>query len=147
MKSKQKVTVEIKTNKDLSIDYSEWKKNITSKRYSYYDFDRDKVESIAKKAVNEVSNDEIRTLVQALFPQYLQCSGFIDAFLFFDVINGVRIDPPKYYYGNCNSYLNNDSAANVNRLIEEIEDLFEQNEIDCSEDWKSYFKQAKEKAQ
>ena len=44
------------------------------------------------------------------------------------------------------SNLNNDGKAKVNRLIEEIEDLFEQNEIDCSEDWKNYFRQAKEKA-
>lgn len=41
----------------------------------------------------------------------------------------------------------NDGKAKVNRLIEEIEDLFEQNEIDCSEDWKNYFRQAKEKVE
>lgn len=139
------MTKKIVTNKDLSVDYTEWKNNITSKRYSYYDFSREEVERIAKKNVQEVSNDEIRTLVQALFPQYLQCSGLFDGFLFFDVIDGERVDPPKYFYGTCNSYLNNDDKAKVNRLIEEIEDLFEQNEIDCSEDWKKYFRQAREK--
>lgn len=140
------MTTKIELNKDLSVDYTEWKKNITSKGYSYYDFSREEVERIAKKNVKEVSTTEIRTLAQALFPQYLQCSGLFDGFLFFEVIDGVRVDPPKYCYEMCNSYLNNDGKAKVNRLIEEIEDLFEQNEIDCSEDWKNYFRQAKEKA-
>jgi hypothetical protein len=141
------MTTRIELNKDLSVDYTEWKKNITSKGYSYYDFSREEVERIAKKNVKEVSTTEIRTLAQALFPQYLQCSGLFDGFLFFEVIDGVRVDPPKYCYETCNSYLDNDGRAKVNRLIEEIEDMFEQNEIDCSEDWKNYFRQAKEKAE
>ncbi len=145
MKSKES-TVKIETNKDLAIDYSEWKKNITSKRYHYFDFSREEIEKIAKKNVKEVTPVEIRTLAQALFPQYLQCSGLFDGFLFFDVIDGVRIDPPKYCYATCNSYLNNNDRVKVNRLIDEIEDLFKQNEIDCSDDWKEYFRQAKENA-
>lgn len=72
---KKESTVKIETNKDLAIDYSEWKKNITSGGYTYFDFSRDEVERIAKKNVKEVSTVEIRTLAQALFPQYLQCSG------------------------------------------------------------------------
>ena len=90
------MTTKIELNKDLSVDYTEWKKNITSKGYSYYDFSREEVERIAKKNVKEVSTTEIRTLAQALFPQYLQCSGLFDGFLFFEVIDGVRVDPPKY---------------------------------------------------
>ena len=113
---------------------------------SYFDFSREEVERIAKKNVKEVSTAEIRTLVQALFPQYLQCSGLFDGFLLFEVVNGERIDPAKYCYATCNSYLDNNDKVKANRLIEEIEDLFEQNEIDCSEDWKSYFRQAKETA-
>ncbi len=143
---KKESTVKIETNKDLAIDYSEWKKNITSGGYTYFDFSRDEVERIAKKNVKEVSTVEIRTLAQALFPQYLQCSGLFDGFLFFDVFCGERIDPPKYCYATCSSYLNNNDRVKVNRLIDEIEDLFEQNEIDCSDDWKSYFRQAKENA-
>lgn len=141
------MTTKIELNKDLSIDYTEWKKNITSGgRYCYFDFSREEVERIAKKNVKEVSTAEIRTLVQALFLQYLQCSGLFDGFLLFEVVNGERIDPPKYCYATCNSYLDNNDKVKANRLIEEIEDLFEQNEIDCSEDWKSYFRQAKETA-
>ena len=85
------MTTKIELNKDLSVDYTEWKKNITSKGYSYYDFSREEVERIAKKNVKEVSTTEIRTLAQALFPQYLQCSGLFDGFLFFDVEDGVRV--------------------------------------------------------
>lgn len=114
------MTTKIELNKDLSVDYTEWKKNITSKGYSYYDFSREEVERIAKKNVKEVSGTEIRTLVQALFPQYLQCSGLFDGFLFFEVNNGVRIDPPKYCYATCNSYLDNNT---VDIVVQDVDFL------------------------
>ncbi|MEG2687541.1 MAG: hypothetical protein RSA24_00075 [Clostridia bacterium] len=130
----------IEANKDLSIDFSEWKKNIESKRYSYYDFNKEIVERIAKiNDIKSVSNKDIRVLVQALFPQYLECTGLIDYFLLFAVVDGVRIDPPKYYWFNLTSYLNNDKEAKVNRLSDEIKDLYEQNDIEYSEMWKKFF--------
>lgn len=138
MATKKIKTQEILTNRNLSIDYSKWKKNIESKRYSYFDFNHEEIERIAKKNLQEVSNDEIRLLVQALFPEYLQCSGLFDAFLLFDVVDGERVDPPKYFYGNLRSYLNNDKEAKVNRLCDEIKELFQENEIECSEEWRKW---------
>ena len=140
MAKRKIVTLAIEANKDLSIDFSEWKKNIESKRYSYYDFNKEIVEKIAKiNDIEGVSNGDIRILVQALFPQYLECSGLFDSFLLFAVVDGVRIDPPKYFFGNLKSYLNNDKEAKVNRLSDEIKDLFERNNIEYSEMWKEFF--------
>lgn len=145
MKNKQNTKATV-TNKNLSIDYSDWKKNITSKRYCYYDFDRSMVENIAKKNDDELTDRDFRVLVQSLFPQYLLCSGLFDSVVLFDVIDGVRIDPSKYCYRNIYSYLNNDNEVKVNRLINEIEELFKLNNIACSDDWTKSFKKSKESA-
>lgn len=133
---------QIKLNKDLSLDFSEYKKKITSAenaRYSYFDFSKEAVSTVASKEIDNVSNSELRMLAQALFPEYLQCSGLFDGFLFFEIRSNKRVDPPKYYYGVLSSYLNNDKEAKVNRLAEEIKDLFEQNGIAYSESWKQFF--------
>ncbi|MEG2274665.1 MAG: hypothetical protein RSC44_04960 [Clostridia bacterium] len=140
MAKRKIVTLAIEANKDLSIDFSEWKKNIESKRYFYYDFNKEIVERIAKiNDIKEVPNKDIRVLVQALFPQYLECNGLFDPFLLFAVVDGVRIDPPRYFFGSLKAYLNNDKEAKVNRLSDEIKDLFEKNNIEYSEMWKEFF--------
>lgn len=136
--SKNIKTEQIQLNKNLDFDFEVFKANITKKRYSYYDFSREKVQEIASKDIGQVG-DDVRILVQALFPQYLQCSGLFDGFVFFNVVDGVRIDPPVYCYHSCTSYLNNDDKAKVNRLADEIKDLFESNGIQYSEGWKEYF--------
>lgn len=131
-------TEQIQLNKNLDLDFEIFKANITKKRYDYYDFSREKVQEIANKDIGEVGGD-VRILVQALFPQHLQCSGLFDGFILFNVVDGVRIDPPVYWYHSCSSYLNNDNKAKVNRLADEIKDLFESNGIQYSEGWKEYF--------
>lgn len=143
MNKKKIKTERILLNKNLDFDYEAIKANITKRRYGYYDFSKEKVEEIASKKVEEVGND-VRVLVQALFPQYLQCSGLFDGFVLFNVVDGVRIDPPVYYYRSCSSYLNNDDKAKVNRLADEIKDLFESNGIQYSEGWKEYFEHLSE---
>ncbi len=140
----KKITEAIETNKDLSIDFSKWKANITKIRYKYFDFDKEKIEAIAKKnSEDDITDDNFRTIIQALFPQYLLCSGFIDSVIIFIVNNGVREDPPKYYYSDLRAYLNNDNEAKVNRLSDEIKDLFEKNEIEYSDLWKDFFSEEK----
>lgn len=143
MNKKKIKTERILLNKNLDFDYEGIKANITKRRYGYYDFSKEKVEEIASKNVEEVGND-VRILVQALFPEYLLCSGLFDGFLLFNVVDGVRIDPPVYYYCVVNSYLNNDNEAKVNRLADEIKDLFESNGIQYSEGWKEYFEHLSE---
>lgn len=132
-------TKKILTNKSLTIDYSEWKKNITSKRYDYYDFNKEIVDQIAQKNIKDVTFADTSILAQALFPQYLLCSGLFDNFILFEVEDGVRVDPPIYCYRNLRSYLNNDNIVKVNRLAFEIEDLFIKNKIVYSDSWREYF--------
>lgn len=134
-----KGTERIETNRNLEIDFSAWKENITKFRYSYFDFDKEKVSAIANKDLKDIEYNEARILVQALFPQYLVCSGIFDRFVLFEVKDGVRIDPPKYYYNTIYSFLNNDKYAAVNYLLDEIKDLFKHNRIAYSESWKKAF--------
>lgn len=139
---KKRTTTEIQLNKDLSIDFSKYKKEITTAengRYSYFDFSKEAVSEIASKEIDDVSVPELRMLAQALFPEYLQCGGLFDGFLFFEIRQNRRVDPPKYYYCVLSSYLNNDKKAKVNRLSEEVKDLFEKNGISYSESWKQFF--------
>ncbi len=142
-KQKQK-TKQIILNKNLDFDFRKIKENITKKRYCYYDFNKKKVQEIASKDLGEVSDGELCILVQALFPKYLVCSGLFDNYVFFDVADGVRIDPPVYFYHFLGSYLNNDREAKVNRLAYEIKDLFESNGIRYSQGWREYFNRLKE---
>ena len=128
---------ELKLNKDLTIN-EEFKKIITEAdngRYSYFDFTKEKIQEIALKDLNDLKYDDAVTLVQALYPQYLICSGLIDCFLMFEIKKGVRVDPPKYYYCDLRSYLNNDKKTKFNHLATEIIDLFKNNNIDYNQDW------------
>lgn len=134
-----KQPTEILCNKNLSFDFSGYKRMIESANYHYYDFSKQEVIEIADKDIFQISNHEIRMLIQALFPEYIQCSGIFNNFIFFEVRANRRLDPPKYYYGDMTSYLNNDDKSKVNRLAEEVKDLFEQNGISYSESWKQFF--------
>lgn len=133
-------TKRILTNKSLAINYAEWKKNITLFGHDYYyDFNQDMVNNVAQKNIKDVKFEDLCVLAQALFPQYLLCHGLFDNFIFFEVEDGVRVDPPIYCYRNLRSYLNNDNDAKVNRLAFEIKDLFIQNNIVYSDSWREYF--------
>ena len=144
---KQKKQLEqLKLNKDLTIN-EEYKRVITSAergRYSYYDYSKEKAQEIAKKDLKDLTYTNAATLVQALFPQYLICSGLFDSFLMFKIKNGVRQDPPKYYYRDLNSFLNNDKGAKLNHLATEIIDLFKTNNIEYNKQWDKFLEKSNE---
>lgn len=132
-----------KINKNL-IQNNELKETIVKAengRYSYFDYDVEIVSEIAKKSIKEVKYKDVRILVQALFPEYLICSGLFDCFLMFRInSDGFRVDPPEYFYADIQSHLNRDSKNGSKRLIEEIIDLFEKNNIKYDDSWKSIIK-------
>lgn len=127
----------INLNKDLTLN-EEYKNVITSAekgRYSYFDYSKEKIEEIAKMNINDIKWKDTAYLVQALFPQYLIYSGLFDSFLMFEIKNNVRKDPPKYFYRNLISYLNNNKEVKVNYLGDEIINLFEVNNIKYDTSW------------
>lgn len=137
---------ELTLNKNLTIN-EEYKKIITSAekcRYSYFDYSKEKVQEIANKNLNDLKYTDAATLVQALFPQYLICSGLVDSFLMFEIKNGVRQDPPKYCYMHLDSFLNNDKKAKLNNLTSEIIDLFKSNNIKYNKHWDMLLEKIKE---
>ncbi len=127
-----------KLNKNLEMN-KDFKENIISAengRYIYYDYDLQTIKDIAKvDPQNELTYNNVATLVQVLFPEYLVCSGLFDNFIMFKVKNGRREDSPKYCYRSLDSYLNNNNDKKDNLLIEEIVDLFKQNNIDYNKIW------------
>lgn len=126
-------------NKNLEMN-EDFKKEITSAeggRYNYFDYDFQTIEKIAKvdPTTDEFTYNNAATLVQALFPEYLICSGLFDCFVIFKIGNGYRVNPPKYCYSNLASYLNNNETKKYNLLIEEIIDLFKKNNIAYNKIW------------
>lgn len=99
---------------------------------------------IALKNIYDIEIVEAFSIVQALFPNYLVCSGLFDSFLLFEIKDGRRIDPPKYFYNHFASYLNDDKVAKCNKLIDEIMDLFEQNNITCDKSWYEYYEKTQQ---
>lgn len=128
-----------KLNKNLEMN-KDFKENIISAengRYTYYDYDLQTIKDIAKvdPTADEFTYNNAATLVQALFPEYLICSGLFDCFVIFKIGNGYRVNPPKYCYRSLDSYLNNNNEKKDNLLIEEIVDLFKQNKIIYNKKW------------
>lgn len=127
-----------KLNKNLEMN-KDFKENIIfaeNGRYTYYDYDLQTIKDIAKvDPQKELTYNNVATLVQVLFPEYLVCSGLFDNFIMFKVKNGRREDSPKYCYRSLDSYLNNNNDKKDNLLIEEIVDLFKQNNIDYNKIW------------
>lgn len=130
-------------NKSLEIN-EKYKQIITTAergRYSYFDYDKESVQAVAKKNIKDVRLVDCFILAQALFPEYLICSGLIDSFLMFEIKNNNRVDPPKYYYSSLASYLNNNKEVQANFLIDEVIDLFDKNDIECDSSWRDYHKE------
>lgn len=148
MKKNTKKLEKLTLNKELNINNQLKEVIITAEkgRYSYFDFNKDVIEKIAQKSL---AKDDLKVtdcfyLVQALFPQYLVCSGLFDCFLLFEIKNNYRVDPPIYYYHNLSAYLNNNENCKYNRLVDEIIDLFKKNNIKYHEDWDKYLKKCDE---
>lgn len=134
-----------KLNKNLEMN-KDFKENIISAengRYTYYDYDLQTIKDIAKvNPQTELTYNNAATLVQVLFPEYLVCSGLFDSFIMFKVKDGRRGVSPKYCYRSLDSYLNNNDKKD-NLLIEEIVDLFKQNNIDYNKMWNEVLERIK----
>lgn len=135
-----------KLNKNLEMN-KDFKENIISAengRYTYYDYDLQTIKDIAKvNPQTELTYNNAATLVQVLFPEYLVCSGLFDSFIMFKVKDGRRGGSPKYCYRSLDSYLNNNNDKKDNLLIEEIVDLFKQNNIDYNKMWNEVLERIK----
>ena len=109
----------------MKILNQEQKQQIIGKRYNYYDYDEELIRNIAKKKIIDVDFKEASTLVQAMNPNKLICSGLFDCFLVFECRNGLRTDPPQKAYHNLKD----------KKLVKEIFDFFKDNNIKYHESW------------
>ena len=68
--------------------------------YIYYDFTEEKVREIITKEIEDVTNDEWRTLIQMLYPNKMIGSGIFDRALIFTISQKThrRVDPPLRAY-------------------------------------------------
>lgn len=103
----------------------EQKKKIVGERYHYYDYTEETIKKIAEKPLGELTYEDGATIVQAIYPDKLICSGLFDNFLIFECHNGQRKDPPMLAF----RYLDD------KQLLDAIFDLFETNKIKCHEIW------------
>lgn len=136
-----KSEIELTFNKDLAIDHAEARKKIEEAGYTYFEwFNREGIQAIAWiRDINEIPSSDLYKIVQAIFPEYLICSGLFDGVLLFRIKNGKRVDPPDHYYGGFNSFLDNGkNGKREHRLRDEIKDLFEKNGIKPSLSWQNY---------
>ena len=108
-----------------------------SGRYSYYDFSADEIKKIASTPLGLLSVNELRQLVQPLFPDMLQCGGLFDNFLFFEMgKKGQRKDPPKYAYGTFEGTRNHEESDTC--LFDEVLQMLEENDITPHPSWLDY---------
>ena len=127
----------LELNKSLVMN-EDYKKIITSAengRYRYHDYSKEIIQEIANKNTEGLYCNDINPIVQALFPQYLICSGLWDNFLMFEIKDNERANSPKYSYLDVGSYLDNDKEAKCNLLMEEILDLFYENKLSIHPCW------------
>lgn len=105
----------------------EQKQQIIGKRYGYYNYSEELIISIAKKKISDIDFTDASTLVQAMNPDKLICSGLFDCFLVFECHNGLRVDPPQKAYHNLKD----------KELVKEIFKFFKDNEIKYDKSWDS----------
>lgn len=147
MKKKKKqetvLTEELVLNKNLKMN-DDLKKIITSAengKYDYFDYSNEIIQKIALiNDENDFTVQNLRPIIQALFPKYLICSGLFEPFIMFEIKNNVRVDPPKFHYKTLFDFLNNDDTKQFNKLSDEIRNLFEVNSIRYSSLWEKVFK-------
>lgn len=128
-------------NKDIGIPHEEAKKRIEEAGYTYFEFNKPKIKAVAlAKDITDIPTAWILSIIQAIFPEYLICSGIFDSVVLFRVANGKRIDPPVHYWRNLNAYIDNGkNGKQEHALLAEIKDLFEKSGIEPSDSWLNYF--------
>lgn len=103
--------------------------------YIYYDFTEEKVREIITKKIEDVTNDEWRTLIQMLYPNKMIGSGLIDRALIFTInpkTHG-RVDPPLKAYRDLY-----DSRGKEGSLLNQIYNALKKAGLDdiIHESWK-----------
>jgi len=111
----------------------EQQKEIVGSRYDYYAFTKENIEAIASKKVTDLVYKEGATLVQALYPNNLICSGLFDNFLIFECSNGKRTDPPLVAFSNIDN----------KELCKKIIDFFKKEKIKYHESWDKLYAKIK----
>lgn len=102
------------------------KKLIENGRYRYYDFTEEIINNIINKKINDVTNDEWRTLIQMLYPKNMIGSGLFQSILVFEIDkDGKRKDPPVEAYNSINDLKRNLTKADC--LLFRMMDYIEKN--------------------
>ena len=129
-------------NLDPNIDFSVYKADIERKRYSYYDFSLDGIRKIAESDINALEPNDLRAIVQCLYPKFLVCSGLFDAILLFDVRpSGDRIDPPFASWRYLGTAQNEFKDSPL--MADSISKLFKANGIKPHESWNRYLQKCR----
>lgn len=95
------------------------KKIIEEANYHYYCFTEEMITKIVSKNIEEVTEDEWRTLIQMLYPKNMVGSGLFQPILIFKIKKGKRVDPPIEAYNSVNYLKDNDCL--LFRIMEYIE--------------------------
>ena len=96
------------------------KELIESANCRYYDFTDEIIKNIVNKEINDITNEEWRTLIQMLYPKNMIGSGLFQPILIFKISkNGKRVDPPTEAY-NALDDIREDTCL-FYRIIEYIE--------------------------
>lgn len=96
------------------------KELIESANCRYYDFTDEIIKNIVNKEINDITNEEWRTLIQMLYPKNMIGSGLFQPILIFKISkNGKRVDPPTEAYNALDDI--REGTCLFYRIIEYIE--------------------------
>lgn len=96
------------------------KELVESAKYRYYEFTDETIENIVTKEIDDVANEEWRTLIQMLYPKNIIGSGLFQPILIFKISKkGKRIDPPIKAYNSLDDI--QEGTCLFYRIIEHIE--------------------------
>lgn len=110
--------------------------------YMYYVFTEEKVRKIITKKIEDVTNNEWRTLIQMLYPNKMVGSGLIDSVLIFTISQKThrRVDPPLRAYGDMR-----DKRGKEGSLLNQIYNVLKKAGLEdvIHESWKEHCLEAK----
>lgn len=98
--------------------------------YHYYEFTEQSLRALAARDIYEIPSKECYQLVQMLYPSNLICSGLFERCLVFDIINGIRQDPPKEHWYDLAT------PGSNGILLERIITALEENGVEVHQSWK-----------